>query len=230
MEEGVNDWKNAHSKFCWHEKSSIHIEAVSKLLENRNEKDIVELFGQEDLKQKQESFRCLLKTFSVLRVLTRQGEALRGHAEEESNFFQHLKCLAEGNEELTAWIGKKTFRFISPKIQNEIVQTMALDILEKVTENVRKANFFSILLDKSRDVSNLGFPRDGTSRGMSRDKPGRDVPLSLCPGTKGRSKCHGTNISVPARPTTKQFKNFQKKSQIYCFRTSFSCFRTSFPF
>ena len=26
----------------------------------------------------------------------------------------------------------------------------------------------------------LGFPRDGTSR----DKPGRDVPLSLCPGTK----------------------------------------------
>ena len=40
MEEGVNDWKNAHSKFCWHEKSSIHIEAVSKLLENRNEKDI----------------------------------------------------------------------------------------------------------------------------------------------------------------------------------------------
>ena len=26
----------------------------------------------------------------------------------------------------------------------------------------------------------LGFPGDGTSR----DKPGRDVPLSLCPGTK----------------------------------------------
>ena len=51
MEVRVNDWKNAHSKFCWHEKSSIHIEAVSKLLENRNEKDI----GQDDLKQKQES-------------------------------------------------------------------------------------------------------------------------------------------------------------------------------
>ena len=65
MEEGVNDWKNAHSKFCWHKKSSIHIEAVSKLLENRNEKDIVKLFGQE------ESFRSLLKIFSVLKVLTK---------------------------------------------------------------------------------------------------------------------------------------------------------------
>ena len=150
MEEGVNDWKNAHSKFCWHEKSSIHIEAVSKLLENRNEKDIVKLFGQEDLKQKQESFRCLLKTFSVLRVLTRQGEAIRGHTYEESNFVQHLKCVAEilkaeGNEALTAWMNKKTFRFISPTIQNEIVQWMALDILETVTENVKKANFFSCI-------------------------------------------------------------------------------------
>merc|ERR1712051_524714 len=70
----------------------------------------------------------------------------------------------------------------------------------------------------------LVFPRDGTSRRMSRDKPGRDVPLSLCPGTKkkscpgvplsrdkGRSKRPGTNSSVPARPGTKRFKNFQKK-------------------
>ena len=63
MEEGVNDWKNAHSKFCWHKKSSIHIEAVSKLLENRNEKDIVKLFGQE------ESFRSLLKIFYQAKIL-----------------------------------------------------------------------------------------------------------------------------------------------------------------
>ena len=54
----------------------FHIEAVSKLLENRNEKDIVKLFGQE------ESFRSLLKIFSVLKVLTRQMEAIRGHTEQ----------------------------------------------------------------------------------------------------------------------------------------------------
>ena len=54
----------------------FHIEAVSKLLENRNEKDIVKLFGQE------ESFRSLLKIFSALKVLTRQMEAIRGHTEQ----------------------------------------------------------------------------------------------------------------------------------------------------
>ena len=70
----------------------------------------------------------------------------------------------------------------------------------------------------------LVFPRDGTSRGTSRDKPGRVVPLSRCPGTtknscpgvplsrdKGRSKCPGPNSSVPARPGTKRFNFFQKK-------------------
>ena len=52
--------------------------------------------------------------------------------------------------------------------------------------------------------------------GTFRDKPGRDVPVSLCPGTKknscpgvplsrnkGRSKCPRTNSSVPGRPGTK---------------------------
>ena len=66
----------------------------------------------------------------------------------------------------------------------------------------------------------LVFPRDGTSR----DKPGRDVPLSLCPGTKnfscpgvplsrdkGRSKCPGTNSSVPGRPGAKSPPKNQEK-------------------
>ena len=46
----------------------------------------------------------------------------------------------------------------------------------------------------------LGFPRDGTSRGTFRDNPGRDVPLSLCPGTK--------KIPCPAVPLSRDKKSF----------------------
>ena len=42
----------------------------------------------------------------------------------------------------------------------------------------------------------LGFPRDGTSR----DNPGRDVPLSLCPGTK--------KFPCPAVPLSRDKKSF----------------------
>ena len=88
----------------------------------------------------------------------------------------------------------------------------------------------------------LRFLKKCAYRLHTRVSTGRDVPLSLCPGTKkfschgvllsrnkGRSKCPGTNSSVPARPGTKRFKNFQKKDQISRFRTSFLCFRISFP-
>ena len=79
---------------------------------------------------------------------------------------------------------------------------------------------------------------------------GRDVPLSLCPGTKkiscpfvpgqgqeqmSRDKhlCPGTSrdkITFP-KEHKKQEKDVpkQENDQISCFRTSFSCFRTSFP-
>ena len=52
------------------------------------------------------------------------------------------------------------------------------------------------------------FPQDGTSRGTSRDKPGWDVLLSQ---DKGRSKCPGTNSSVPGRPGTKSPPKNQEK-------------------
>ena len=67
---------------------------------------------------------------------------------------------------MTAWISKKTFRYISPKIQNEIVQMMALDILEKVTKNVKKAKKISILWDESRDVSNPQTNRQTVALGF----------------------------------------------------------------
>ena len=73
---------------------------------------------------------------------------------------------------------------------------------------------------------------------LTRVSKGRDVPLSLCPGTKkiscpgvtlshdkGRSKCPGTHSSVPARPGTKRFKNFQKKGPDFPFQNIISLFQ-----
>ena len=75
-----------------------------------------------------------------------------------------------------------------------------------------------------------------TSRGMSWDKPGRDIPLSRdkifflsrCPGTRAGANVPGQiPLSRPV-PGQNNLKFFKVKHQIYCFRTSFSCFRTSF--
>ena len=51
----------------------------------------------------------------------------------------------------------------------------------------------------------VAFPRDRTSRGTSLDNPGRDVPLSLCPGTKAGAK-------IPGRLGTKSLTPKNKKT------------------
>ena len=103
------------------------------MLENRNEKDIVKFFGQEDLKQKQESFRSLLKIFSVLKVLKRQMEAIRGHTEEESNFFQHLKCLPRKKLKPSRFFEKKEGSD-SPETAKQHYEKMCIAAFEKNIE------------------------------------------------------------------------------------------------
>ena len=106
----------------------------------------------------------------------------------------------------------------------------------KCCQNPRTSHFLNPIHKQVSAMSILAFPRDGTSRCPfvpgQRHFPCPAVPLSQ---DKGRSKCPRTNSSVPARPGTKRFKNFQKKGPdfpfqniISLFQNILSCFRTSF--
>ena len=97
------------------------------------------------------------------------------------------------------------------------IMTMAVTILRFLNAPKQGYSYSSIALLQNTLHCKLVFPRDGTSRcpfvpGQKNSYPG--VPLSR---DKGRSKCPGTNSSVPARPGTKRFKNFQKKGPDFPF-------------
>ena len=128
VSEGFKDWQDALRAFRSHEKSQIHLEAVEKKMQQGG-KNISDMFTHGTLKQKEkeENFQNLVKIFKVLRHLTRQGQAIRGRTEGESNFHQTLKLLADYNEELKEWLEKKSLRFISPIIENEICQITQWD-------------------------------------------------------------------------------------------------------
>ena len=81
---------------------------------------------------------------------------------------------------------------------------------------------------------------------QSRVSTGRDVPLSLCPGTKrfscpgvplsrdkGKSKCPGTNTSVPGRLGTKSLSQKNTKNRKRTFQnrkmTRFPVLEHNFP-
>ena len=65
-----------------------------------------------------------------------------------------LKLRAEENSELLDWLRRKDDKYISPVIQNEILEAIALCMLRIISENIQNATFFTIMADETADISN----------------------------------------------------------------------------
>ena len=82
--------------------------------------------------EKQENRAMLRIILQNTKYLARQGLPLRGHGDDtESNFQQLLKLRVEDVTTLADWSERKTNKYTSPEIQNEMIQIMALSILRK---------------------------------------------------------------------------------------------------
>ena len=52
------------------------------------------------------------------------------------------------------WLQKKTGKYTSHDIQNEMLKIMALSILRKIAVNLRATEFYTIMVDECTNVSN----------------------------------------------------------------------------
>ena len=159
LSSGYTNWKDATAKkggFPAHEKSNCHKEALERLVSLPSVvKDVGESISQIHEEEKVYNRHVLLKILSNIRFLARQGSALRGSGSgKDSNFLQLYYLRSEDNPVMLNWITKKTDKYVSGDIQNEMLQVMALNILRKVASEIRSAEFFSIMIDETTDISN----------------------------------------------------------------------------
>ena len=61
---------------------------------------------------------------------------------------------AEDDPNFQEWLHKKTNRFTSSAIQNEILEDMAMHILRPMVKNIKKSSYYSIMADKTTDIIN----------------------------------------------------------------------------
>ena len=80
--------------------------------------------------------KCFLKILQNVQFLERQGIALRGHHEEESNFIQLCRLRAHNSNEMSRWLDKKGDKYLSPDIQNELIQLMSSSMLESIASDI----------------------------------------------------------------------------------------------
>ena len=154
MSTGFSNCKKALDSFKDHQKSKVNVTAMT--LEFVFPKcDNVREMTNENLKIKMaENKKCLLKIIETVQFLSRQGLALRGKENDEnSNFWQLLKLRAKDFPKMEKWLRKKTEKYTSHDIQNEMLILMAHQIIRDLS-NVVRSTFFATICDEYTDVLN----------------------------------------------------------------------------
>ena len=67
---------------------------------------------------------------------------------------QLLKLRGEDDPRILNWIKKKSDKYTSPQIQNEIIKLFAFQVLREIATAIHTAPFFTIMVDETTDVSN----------------------------------------------------------------------------
>ncbi|XP_062576880.1 52 kDa repressor of the inhibitor of the protein kinase-like [Saccostrea cucullata] len=97
----------------------------------------------------------LKEIIKVLLLCARQNVAIRGHTEERSNFIVILKLKSENDpilrEHLSA--GKDRATYLSPQIQNELIDLCARQIRDTLVTACNSAGCFGFIADEAKDCS-----------------------------------------------------------------------------
>ena len=154
--KGFNNWKDAITLFKKHQDSDVHKEAMEKLyILPRTTKDIDESLSQTHAKEKKQNRQYLLKVLQNVRFIARQGLPLRGDGiEENRNFIQLLKLRAEDDSRILDYMSKKTDKYTSATVVNEMLEIMALAILRGIASCLKQGVWYTIMADEETDSSN----------------------------------------------------------------------------
>ena len=153
---GVQNWNDATRLFRSHAKSDCHREAVESLITlPATTKHVGELLRTQLVEDRKRNRASLLRILRALRFLARQGIALRGSAltkEIDSNLSQLLRLFCELSTDLSDWLQKKTNKYTSADIQNELLKVMSLRILRDVSAKL-EGTPYTIMVDETTDAS-----------------------------------------------------------------------------
>ena len=164
LKKGHQNWRHGLEKargFQKHEMSKAHKEATIRYVKSSsNQPDVVDIVSSEAEKQRFKNRQMLLKILTNIRFLARQGLPLRGswnkeyNIEIDSNFHQLILFRCDNQRDRQSWLDQFTDKYTSPKMQNEMLQVLALGILKELSSRILSSEFYTVMADESADLSN----------------------------------------------------------------------------
>jgi hypothetical protein len=166
---GYSNWKNAHKRLKEHEASGSHLLAFSKWMElSRRLKSntTIDCTHQRILQQEIKYWQTVFQRLTaIITFLGQQCLAFRGTSDKlfEKNNGNFLK-MVEFLSQFDAVMGEHVRRiqneethnhYLSKDIQNELIDILANEVQKGIVKQQRKAKYYSIISDCTRDVSKV---------------------------------------------------------------------------
>ena len=150
------NWKEATVRFPKHEESNCHKEAMLQTVTlPATTRDIGESLSSQFAAERLHRRQCFQKLLSNVRLLSRQALPLHGDGDEmDSNFTQLLKLRGEDDPRIFERIKKKTDKYTSGEMQNEMIKVMPFQILCELASALQNTAYYTIMIDETTDVSN----------------------------------------------------------------------------
>lgn len=157
---GVKDWHNLSTLLNRHELQVNHITASERsenfLSVSRGEKKDIASNLSDKYALLIEKNRCILRSIiEVILLCGKQNLPLRGHTEDESTFMALVNFRAQTDPVLALHLQEapQRARYLSPKIQNQIIEILGQQISDDIVRKCNKAECFSLLADEATDAA-----------------------------------------------------------------------------
>lgn len=157
---GYSNWSKALQTFKSHEKSRLHLASVQALQHLKKSKSVIQHLSDSKLKEMIEARIALRKIFETLLYMGKEGIPFRGTFQkgenlEDSKFIELLKLRAKDVPQLDIWLKRSGQKWLHHSILEEILKSLANDVLNGILLSVRDAKYYSIMVDETSDISRL---------------------------------------------------------------------------
>ena len=150
---GFSNWKDAPRYFTRHDSTHIH-KAATDLTVNipLPTSDVGDMLSFTHAKEKASNQKCFIKIAKNIKYLAKQRSAFHGDGDEgDSKFTQLMHLHSLDDSDLPVFLSKKTNKYTSTQIQNEISKIMSLLPLQHVFTSVQASKYFAVVEDKVID-------------------------------------------------------------------------------
>ena len=163
---GFRDWKHAtgqrgiliiHNNSFSHKQGMVAWEQF-KMTHDRG--SVVEKLGSNRAEQIRKNRHYIKSIAEILLLCSKKEISFRGHDERESslnkgNFLEILDLVAKHDPIVKERLshGPRNAKYTSHMIQNNIIAVMATLLRKRICSSVQKAEFFSLMVDETKDLS-----------------------------------------------------------------------------